>query len=169
MQESCFTLPHTLKCRNPHILGVYAIVALDDSHLVGFVLMWWQGLKAALRNMMGTYRTGESLATIRKIAWMLALLIQCGDRKEAFWRVFMWEVEAALGGRYKWQWSTKCEDEIKFSVLRWEAAQHNMDRYCEFLNRNEKKATQRNNVGEIRSWQNIISDFINTFCALYKK
>lgn len=87
------SLTHLPKCREPY-LGSYG-----NGHEFRFVLMWWQSLNAPLRNMMATYQICYSITEIRKITRMLALLMQGGDRNEAF----RW-VEAAFGGMYRWRW-----------------------------------------------------------------
>ena len=105
------TPSRTLACSSLRISAARSIVALDNNHLVGFVLMWWQRLKAALRNMTGTYRPCESPATIRKIAWMPALLIQSGDgKKKPFWvdlyvAALWWDTHKRAVTSEGWRWT----------------------------------------------------------------
>lgn len=84
-----FTKTHTLT-QQPSYLRT-PLLPLINNHLVEFVLMWWQRLKAVLRIMAGAYQ--PCLAAFTKIAWMLALLIKCEEGTVGFGGVFMWWIQ----------------------------------------------------------------------------
>ena len=141
------TASRTLARSSLRISAARSIVALDNNHLVGFVLMWWQRLKAALRNMTGTYRPCESPATIRKIAWMPALLILSGDgkRKPFFGWIFTWHhMRAALG----WDVHKRA---VTSGVWRWTRV------FCSQVRRSARSHGSRSDSGQVGGGRGVVS------------